>query len=113
MSEAVLRPRAFRGLPLLFSTFHGRNSKDDWHYGATFDQQAKADGYPGPRMLECADKRVVPYVPVSVLWSLIAEWKCRLDDIEGDGPKMELEAAIGDLEDAIREVPNASFEHRD
>lgn len=36
------------------------------------------------------------------LWSLVGEWNARKSDITNDGAEIELEAAIGDLEDLLR-----------
>lgn len=39
------------------------------------------------------------------LLELLGEWRDRLSSVSGAGPKMELEAAIGDLQDLIDRVP--------
>lgn len=39
----------------------------------TFDTREKAEGYPGPRMLELAPRSIVEYVPASALSSRDAE----------------------------------------
>jgi len=84
-------------LPVCFATIHGVGNA----FGAIFNAREKAERYPGPRMYECADKGIVPYYPATELCSLIDKWTERLEGIESEGAKIELEAAIGDLRDYL------------
>lgn len=87
--------------PPLFITFHGKR------LGATFDQLEKAQGYPGPRGLECAEKEVVAYVSGFDLVELVNEWIERAEDLSGEfqvGARTELTAAIGDLSDLLKKA---------
>lgn len=53
-------------------------------------------------MLECAEKTVVPFYSFHSLEQLVSEWQQRLESIDsGEGARMELDAAIGDLIDLM------------
>ena len=41
---------------------------------------------------------------VSSLWSLVGEWNARKSDIRSEAAVIELEAAIGDLEDLLQRM---------
>lgn len=81
---------------VVFGTMHGGI------FGAVFPSREKATRYPGPRMLELAERDLVTYIQAAKVWSLIGEWNARLSDIENEGARMELEAAIGDLEEIVK-----------
>ena len=82
----------------VFGTVHGTA------FGAVFPELGRAKRYPGPRGYECADKCIVSYIKISRITTLISEWQDRLQGVENEGARMELEAAIGDLECAISVV---------
>lgn len=80
----------------VYGTMHGGI------FGSVFPSRERAVRYPGPRLLELAERDLVTYIQAAKVWSLIGEWNARLSGIEDEDARTELEAAIGDLEEIVR-----------